>query len=278
MAKPGRATRSPPLRTAAFLSSAALHAGLFVAASGVGLTIAVRASDRGNDRVLVLSVATGAPAAALDAAASPPRADPRGAPTPDFAPFEAESAPELETLTAEPLDVDALAALPDAPAESSDVGPIPLLPGPSRPHSATGPIGSRPLPSSLHERAAASATNAAATPATSPIDTPAAPAAGSHERSEAPATTRTRAPDYPRRALDLHLEGDVVLLVHVGADGRVERAEVETSSRFALLDDAALAAVLEWEFKPRQVDGRATPFLARVPFHFFIPDETKKAD
>ncbi len=48
---------------------------------------------------------------------------------------------------------------------------------------------------------------------------------------------------YPREAIDRGLEGHVVLLLHLDVDGRIQTAEVASSSGHAILDDAALQAV-----------------------------------
>jgi protein TonB len=78
------------------------------------------------------------------------------------------------------------------------------------------------------------------------------------------------APAYPRQALRKRQEGTVVLLADVRADGTVEKARVESSSGFPLLDDAALDAVERWRFKPRVVSEGPRAFVARVPFKFSI--------
>jgi protein TonB len=77
-------------------------------------------------------------------------------------------------------------------------------------------------------------------------------------------------PDYPRQAQRKRQEGTVTLLADVRADGTVDGCRVETSSGFPLLDDAALAVLPTWRFKPRIVAGAAIPFIARVPFRFVI--------
>jgi protein TonB len=78
-------------------------------------------------------------------------------------------------------------------------------------------------------------------------------------------------PPYPRRAVELELEGTVVLLALVKADGTVASCEVESTSGHEILDEVARKALRQWRFKPRIVAGSARPFTARVPFRFFIP-------
>ncbi len=110
-------------------------------------------------------------------------------------------------------------------------------------------------------------------PPTEPTPVPPPPAQVASEPVELHEAVTEFAPQpvYPQRAVDLRYEGTVTLLALVKADGRVEACEVETSSGFALLDEAARAALKRWKFKPRMVDGSARPFTARVPFQFFIP-------
>lgn len=93
----------------------------------------------------------------------------------------------------------------------------------------------------------------------------------SAEGEDEVATTFAPAPIYPRAALRDRLEGRVVLLALVTADGKVEACEVLESSGHACFDDAARAGLLLWRFKPRFVDGVAKPFAARVPVRFERP-------
>jgi len=77
-----------------------------------------------------------------------------------------------------------------------------------------------------------------------------------------------RPPRYPATAQRLGEEGHVLLSVHVGVDGGVLSVEVEESSGYGLLDEAAVAAVREWTFEPAREGGRAVESLVRVPFRF----------
>ena len=75
---------------------------------------------------------------------------------------------------------------------------------------------------------------------------------------------------YSRQALRKRQDGTAVLLADVRADGTVEKVHVESSSGFALLDDAALDVLERWRFKPRVTSDGTRPFVARVPFKFSI--------
>lgn len=80
------------------------------------------------------------------------------------------------------------------------------------------------------------------------------------------------APEYPRRARRLRLEGTTQLLVTVSAEGRPVRVVVQTSSGHPLLDDAAITAVHLWRFHPAKRDGVVEQGDLLVPIRFDIVD------
>jgi protein TonB len=59
-------------------------------------------------------------------------------------------------------------------------------------------------------------------------------------------------PSYRAQARAQKLEGTVLLIVAVDADGRVTSASLEQSCGHAVLDHAALDAVRSWRFDPAQ--------------------------
>jgi protein TonB len=63
-------------------------------------------------------------------------------------------------------------------------------------------------------------------------------------------------PDYPSASRRLEEEGTVSLRFLVGADGKVIQSEVEKSSGFKRLDEAARAGLSKCAFKPATVDGK----------------------
>ena len=71
---------------------------------------------------------------------------------------------------------------------------------------------------------------------------------------------------YPSDAKDKHVEGNVELLVTVGSDGLVKDASVQKS--IPALDDAALAAIRQWEFRPGRVKGKPVEVLTTITFSF----------
>ena len=75
---------------------------------------------------------------------------------------------------------------------------------------------------------------------------------------------------YPREAARLRQHGTVVLSVLVGADGVPQTVDVEKSSGFRSLDEAARSAVSRWTFQPGTRNGVATALWARVPITFTL--------
>ncbi|HEX5139204.1 MAG TPA: TonB family protein [Planctomycetota bacterium] len=117
-------------------------------------------------------------------------------------------------------------------------------------------------------------------PAKAPAPEPkpaAAPAAASVAAPPRPAIVREPRllPDspparYPERARRLGLEGTVVLLLHVAADGTVERVEVAASSGHEVLDRAAEEAAPKWRYEPALRDGMAIAYDVRQPVEYTL--------
>ena len=63
-------------------------------------------------------------------------------------------------------------------------------------------------------------------------------------------------PEYPSASRRLEEEGTVSLRFLVGTDGKVIQAEVEKSSGYKRLDEAARAGLSRCAFKPATVDGK----------------------
>jgi len=85
-----------------------------------------------------------------------------------------------------------------------------------------------------------------------------------------PIASTNQPPHYPATALRKGLQGEVVVLLHVGVDGSVRRATIAKSSGSSVLDQAALAQLLTWRFVPGTRDGRAEAMDFRQPVHFRI--------
>ena len=116
------------------------------------------------------------------------------------------------------------------------------------------------------EPVASSAPPAAAAPSAAPaVSTPAPPKTISGvEYIQRPA------PQYPPMSKRMREEGKVMLRILVNEKGRPEKVEIQKSSGFSRLDDAARQAALGAVFKPYMEDGRPVSVYAIVPINFSI--------
>ncbi|QII28981.1 TonB family protein [Stenotrophomonas maltophilia] len=80
-----------------------------------------------------------------------------------------------------------------------------------------------------------------------------------------------KAPIYPGQAYRDGLEGEAIVVCHVAADGTLAGAVVETSSGWAVLDEAALVAVKKWTYTAARKNGVPVPGQVRIPVSFKQP-------
>jgi protein TonB len=76
-------------------------------------------------------------------------------------------------------------------------------------------------------------------------------------------------PDYPAEARQQQVQGPVVLDVRIGRDGAIQEVNLLSGQR--LLADAAIAAVKQWRFKPRVVNGQPVETQTKVTLNFRLP-------
>jgi protein TonB len=77
-------------------------------------------------------------------------------------------------------------------------------------------------------------------------------------------------PVYPTAAFAAKVEGVVIVEAKIDVTGRVTEARILRS--IALLDEAALDAVRQWEFEPVVVDGIGrVPLIAALSVSFKLP-------
>jgi TonB family protein len=76
-------------------------------------------------------------------------------------------------------------------------------------------------------------------------------------------------PEYPEEARQRQMQGSVVLDVRIRRDGTVQT--VNPVSGQGLLADAAIAAVKQWRFKPRMVQGQPAEMQTKVILNFRLP-------
>ena len=156
---------------------------------------------------------------------------------------------------------------PVKPAPTPAPAAPPVTPAPA----AELPAISTPVPPPTGLTASAPAA-LPAPPAAAPVATPvtAAPA-----RAASPAPARTAAgvnvnqcekPEYPSASRRLEEEGTVALRFLVGVDGKVLQSEIEKSSGFKRLDEAARSGLSKCQFRPALVDGKPEQAWASMKY------------
>lgn len=89
---------------------------------------------------------------------------------------------------------------------------------------------------------------------------------------QAPALLKRVGPEYPELAMRAQLEGVVILEAIVDRQGRVEDVHVLRS--IPLLDNAAKAAVRQWQYSPLLLNGQAERFIVTVTVSFKLKRAT----
>lgn len=76
-------------------------------------------------------------------------------------------------------------------------------------------------------------------------------------------------PQYPEAARQQKIQGNVVLDVHVAADGSVQ--DVQVVGGPPQLAPSAIAAVKQWKFRPSLFNGRPAEMQTRISLNFNLP-------
>jgi len=84
----------------------------------------------------------------------------------------------------------------------------------------------------------------------------------------AEALVRPVDPVYPLLAQQTNVQGSVVLSARVGKDGSVESVQVVSGPE--ILANAAVEAIKQWRFKPRNEAGQSVPAETRITVNFNI--------
>lgn len=77
-------------------------------------------------------------------------------------------------------------------------------------------------------------------------------------------------PRYPPAAFRAGIQGEVILIIDVDANGNVTNVSVERSSRNRDLDRAAMEAARKWKFNASIVNGQKAAGRVRVPVNFAL--------
>jgi protein TonB len=135
-------------------------------------------------------------------------------------------------------------------SEAPPPAPTPKTPPPKTP--APPP----PAPTSTAPAITQAPTPPAAAPAAPAIRTGAVIQAGAH----------CAKPDYPIISRRMEEEGTVTLKFLIGVDGKVMQADIEKSSGFTRLDEAARNALSKCQFRPGTVDGKPEQSWASIKY------------
>ncbi len=166
------------------------------------------------------------------------------------------------------VPVEVLAQIIDLPMPKT----APLVPTPNPPvpvpvkQAVTKPIPmtqTAPPILTLNEPAPATAAFVALTPQPSaPIASPSVPVAAVVSAPPTPAPIKmvlpssdadylnNPKPPYPPMSKRLNEQGNVMVRIYIDADGSPQKAELQKSSGFERLDQAALAVVMKWRYVP----------------------------
>jgi protein TonB len=178
----------------------------------------------------------------------------------------------------EPAPVLSVSFLTSAPEPVTPPEPLPPAPSPPKPVIQPKPkplVTAAPKPEPSPD--AFEVPPPPAEPDTSPAEpiaaySPAAEADPGPAEPEPPrfdmAYLDNPAPAYPPMSHKLGEEGTVLLRVLVSASGAAKTVEIERSSGYGRLDDAAQRAVRKWRFVPAKRGTEAVEGWALVPINF----------
>lgn len=164
---------------------------------------------------------------------------------------------------------------PPAPQPQTPVAPQPHKQE-VKPQARATPTPPQPAPSPEPAPVVAQAAPAAPAPTAIEASTvaaaPAAPPAPA--RIELPSSDaaylNNPKPSYPALSRRLGEQGKVVVRVLISVDGRVLRAQLNSSSGYERLDQAALATVRSWRFTPGMRGGVPEEMWWNVPINFVL--------
>lgn len=87
-----------------------------------------------------------------------------------------------------------------------------------------------------------------------------------------PEYLKNPAPAYPLKARQKNWEGVVLLNVLVNSAGRPVKINIEKTSGYAILDEAAVKAVNTWQFQPARLGNISIESSVKIPIRFRLED------
>jgi TonB family protein len=97
------------------------------------------------------------------------------------------------------------------------------------------------------------------------------------DKVQRPQVLEHTSPQYTDEARAARLQGTVILQAVVGADGRVNDAEVLKGLPMGLAENA-VDAVKQWTFQPATLDGAPVPSCYALTVNFRLENEKKPAE
>ncbi|HOU90819.1 MAG TPA: energy transducer TonB, partial [Polyangiaceae bacterium] len=97
--------------------------------------------------------------------------------------------------------------------------------------------------------------------------------------SKVPKQTRFVKAEYPKAAEEQRIEAEVVLLLDISAEGKVEAVGVVEPATPAGLgfDEAAMAAAQRFEFEPAELDGKPVAVQLSYRYRFTLAPKEEPA-
>ncbi len=102
------------------------------------------------------------------------------------------------------------------------------------------------------------------------------PSQGTAETKSIPGYFQNQPPEYPLRAKQLHQEGLVILGVEIDQKGMPVKIEVQQSSGYQMLDQAALKAVRRWRFQPERIGDMPVASKVSIPIRFRLEESDRR--
>jgi protein TonB len=171
---------------------------------------------------------------------------------------------------------------PPQPQPPPPVAPAPPVAAPSpTPPAQVPPVEVAVASSTTPKQAITAVANNAPQPTPASAAAPAAPAAPSTTAKAKSEPVRTgpigiycEKPSFPTISRRMEEEGSVTLNIFVNVDGNVSKINIEKSSGFKRLDEAAKNESMRWRFKPATLDGKPVEHSFTKTFNFKLDSDS----
>jgi protein TonB len=172
----------------------------------------------------------------------------------------------LEELKPEPPPAAPATPVPPAPAPAPAPAPKPQ-PVPLPPQPAYVPPTEVPAAApAAHAIAAVTATPPPAAPSPAPASTAPSKPSAPVRTAAGVSSANCEKPEYPTASRRMEEEGTVNLRFLVSVEGKVIQSEIEKSSGYKRLDEAARAGLSKCQFRPATVDGKPEQAWASIKY------------